>query len=288
MEQVAVIVVGILGATGLLIGISFGAIYLVPTLNNIPTSWSLVMAMGTVMITASIILALWFRNENVKSTSDKSGVKTIKANRKGPHLKNFKIAVALASGCLFATLAITEKHAKAQEEGEISKIASTCESCHGQGGNSVTAAVPRLNGQQAAYLIARFNSFRDPSTQSTHATNNMWPVTTQVADQTIPALAKYFASQPPAQPQGSGPLFSEGEKLFKSGAPGIPACQTCHGEHAEGKGAIPRLAGQHAEYLKTQLSLVNLNLRDSNAMHPNVKNMTDDQMNAVADYLAND
>jgi hypothetical protein len=65
MEQVAVIVVGILGATGLLIGISFGAIYLVPTLNNIPTSWSLVMAMGTVMITASIILALWFRNENV-------------------------------------------------------------------------------------------------------------------------------------------------------------------------------------------------------------------------------
>ena len=201
-------------------------------------------------------------------------------------MKNLKVAIALASGGLLATFAMAEKPAQAQE-GEISKIVSTCESCHGQGGNSVSADFPRLNGQQPAYLIERFKSFRDPTTQSTHASNNMWPVATNVADQIIPALAQYFASQPPVQPKGSGPLLAEGERLFKNGAPGIPACQTCHGANAEGKGTIPRLAGQHAEYLKTQLSVFNFMLRDSNAMHSNVKNMTDDQISAVVAYLAN-
>jgi uncharacterized membrane protein AbrB (regulator of aidB expression) len=80
MEQVAVIVGGILGATGLLIGISLGATYLVPTLNNISTSWSLVMAMSTVMVVVLIILALWIRNENVSRLRVNQG-KTIKRTR---------------------------------------------------------------------------------------------------------------------------------------------------------------------------------------------------------------
>lgn len=80
MEQVAVIVGGILGATGLLIGISLGATYLVPTLNNISTSQSLVMAMSTVMVVVLIILALWIRNENVSRLRVNQG-KTIKRTR---------------------------------------------------------------------------------------------------------------------------------------------------------------------------------------------------------------
>ena len=80
MEQVAVIVGGILGATGLLIGISLGATYLVPTFNNISTSWSLVMAMSTVMVVVLIILALWIRNENVSRLRVNQG-KTIKRTR---------------------------------------------------------------------------------------------------------------------------------------------------------------------------------------------------------------
>jgi hypothetical protein len=80
MEQVAVIVGGILGATGLLIGISLGATYFVPTLNNISTSWSLVMAMSTVMVVVLIILALWIRNENVSRLRVNQG-KTIKRTR---------------------------------------------------------------------------------------------------------------------------------------------------------------------------------------------------------------
>lgn len=115
----------------------------------------------------------------------------------------------------------------------------------------------------------------------------MWPITAQVADQMIPRLAKYFSEQAPARALGEGPLAAEGTLIYQRGAQGIPACQNCHGASGEGSGAIPRLAGQHAGYLKAQLSAINLMVRVSDTMHPNVKSMTERQMDAVTAYLGN-
>jgi cytochrome c553 len=63
---------------------------------------------------------------------------------------------------------------------------------------------------------------------------------------------------------------------------------TCHGNDGEGKGTIPRLAGQHSEYLVKQLVLFKSQLRaDNNAtiMHNISSGMSFDQMEAVASYL---
>ena len=43
---------------------------------------------------------------------------------------------------------------------------------------------------------------------------------------------------------------SMGAGNVEAGAGKAVACQACHGEHAEGMGAMPRLAGQHGDYLK--------------------------------------
>src|SRR6185312_15689650 len=51
-------------------------------------------------------------------------------------------------------------------------------------------------------------------------------------------------------------------------------CQSCHGEHAEGNGVFPRLAGQHADYLKKQLEAFRSSLRESDVMHVESKDMT--------------
>lgn len=79
-----------------------------------------------------------------------------------------------------------------------------------------------------------------------------------------------------------------GRQIYENGivAQNIPACQACHGPRGEGKGAIPRLAGQHADYLKTQMWVFSFQLRENDIMHPNTKNMRGDQIDALASYLA--
>jgi cytochrome c553 len=54
------------------------------------------------------------------------------------------------------------------------KVSDTCQSCHGPGGNSPSASVLRLNGQQAAYIVARLHDFLDPTKEDPHATKTMW------------------------------------------------------------------------------------------------------------------
>ena len=170
------------------------------------------------------------------------------------------------------------------------KAVNTCQNCHGPGGNSVVATFPRLNAQQADYLAAQLRNFRDHKRSDPHAVAFMWGMASQLDDALIDGLAKYYAAQPPTQPQSGGALAAEGEKIYENGAPadGVPPCQACHGEHGEGSAVVPRLGGQHADYLKKQLEAFRSTLRESEIMHANTQNMTDREIEAVASFLAND
>lgn len=179
--------------------------------------------------------------------------------------------------------------AAAQNAAET-KASNTCQNCHGPGGNSVVATFPRLNGQQTDYLSTQLKNFRDHKRSDPHAVAFMWGMASQLDDTLIDGLAKYYASQPPTLPQSGGALAAEGGKIYDNGAPadGVPPCQACHGAHGEGSAIIPRLAGQHADYLKKQLEAFRSTLRESDIMHANTQNMTDREIEAVVSYLAND
>jgi cytochrome c553 len=167
---------------------------------------------------------------------------------------------------------------------------STCQSCHGAFGDSVSSTFPRLNGQQADYIAGQLNNFRSHNRSDPHARAYMWGMAAQLDDKSIAALAQYYASQTPTTPQKGGALASQGAALFANGAPAqnMPPCQSCHGEHAEGNGVFPRLAGQHADYLKKQLEAFRSSLRESDVMHVESKDMTDSQIEALVSYLGND
>lgn len=171
------------------------------------------------------------------------------------------------------------------------KLATTvCQSCHGAGGNSVSSTFPRLNGQQANYIVTQLKNFRDHQRSDPHARAYMWGMASQLNDSTIADLAKYFSEQKPTPPQQGGALAAEGKTIFENGAAAenVPACAACHGDHGEGNDTIPRIAGQHAEYLKSQLEAFRSTLRESDVMHANTKDMTDRQIEALTSYLAND
>ena len=169
-------------------------------------------------------------------------------------------------------------------------VHTVCMDCHGPIGDSTDASVPRLNGQHLEYLRKRLADFHDPGSQDPHATEAMWGVVEHMDDQTLAEIADYYARQPTMPANGRGPLAEAGHRLYVTGDPAnyIPACDSCHGANGEGRADIPRLAGQHALYLKNQLERMRLNLRASAAMHPKTNSMTDEQIKALVAYLAGD
>lgn len=171
-----------------------------------------------------------------------------------------------------------------------STVTKVCQNCHGPNGNSVSATFPRLNGQQADYLTAQLKNFRDHSRNDPHAMAYMWGMASQLSDANISGLAKYLASQKPTLAQTGGDLAPEGKKIYMTGvvARNVPACAACHGNNGEGTGVMPRLAGQHAEYLKSQLEDFRSLVRANDIMHANTKDMTNSEIEAVVSYLAND
>lgn len=176
-------------------------------------------------------------------------------------------------------------------DAEIARVAAqVCASCHGPQGNSISPAFPRLAGQNAAYIEAQLKSFKDQTRGDPYAQAYMWGMVAQLDEDAMKRLADYYAAQKPhhGRPGNRNPLTA-GQRIFESGVAdaGIAACASCHGENAQGKDAIPRLAGQHPEYLVKQLAAFK-SLQRANApvMHVMTQNMTLDQMQAVAQYAA--
>jgi cytochrome c553 len=169
-------------------------------------------------------------------------------------------------------------------------VRDICSKCHGPEGISQSPLFPRLAGQQVDYLDAQMHQFRDRSRGDPHAQAYMWGIAGPLTDGQIQKLAQYFAERKPVHgaPPSDPELAVKGKSIFFEGVPDheIPVCAGCHGEHAEGQGAIPRLAGQHFDYLYRQLRDFRSELRSNEIMHANVMKMSDDEAAAVSAYLA--
>jgi cytochrome c553 len=167
--------------------------------------------------------------------------------------------------------------------------AAKCEGCHGAGGNSPPGNVPRLNGQHAEYLFSRVRSFRNLTRQSPHATEFMWSVNASLSDADLRALAGYFAAQPATAPASSGAGAERGRSLYQNGAgQRLPSCQGCHGAQGEGRGLVPRLAGQHGEYLRQQMGNFMSLMRIHGPMQRNTNTITAAEVDDLVAYLARD
>ena len=167
---------------------------------------------------------------------------------------------------------------------------SKCVTCHGQNGDSADRTIPRLNGQQELYLADRLRSFRNPTRQTPNAIHFMWSVSSSLSNRVAQEMAKYLADQAPAPaPPISSALAEQGRKIFDlQGQSGTLACQSCHGPQGEGRLGVPRLAGQHGQYLRRQMEGFSIMARLSGAMNPHTRMLEPDQIKALVAYLAKD
>lgn len=189
-----------------------------------------------------------------------------------------------------AVKADAAKGATLYADGDAARGLPACVSCHGAAGNSTISVNPKLAGQHESYIYKQLVDFTTPQRNQ--------PVMTTYAKMLSDADKKNIAAYLGTQLSKPGAAKNKdtidlGKKIYRGGiaAKQVAACASCHG--ATGNGIpvqYPRIAGQHQDYTVAQLTLFRSTKADarknSAEMHTIAARMSDDEIAAVADYIA--
>jgi cytochrome c553 len=193
---------------------------------------------------------------------------------------------ALAVLCLVAAAA--PALAQDAELARAKKIvAGSCFLCHGMEGESATELFPRLAAQNEKYIAKQLANFKSGERRSEVMPRMVGALTPE----DMRALGLYFSRQPSRpHPPTDARLAAQGMVIYRRGgtATEVAACIGCHGERGHGSETLPRLAGQVASYLATQLRNFGARVRtnDNAVMHSIAAKMTEAEILAVAEYLS--
>jgi cytochrome c553 len=199
------------------------------------------------------------------------------------------LALAAGIAALPAAQALAQDAAKAQNI-----AAQVCAACHAADGNSTAPANPKIAGQIPEYLHKQLADFKPQGGKKpARESPIMMPMVANLSEVDMKGLAAFYAGQklkPAAAADKT--LAALGQKLWRGGnaVSGVPACAGCHGPAGAGMPAqYPRLAGQYAEYIASQLKAFKEGGRanDPNGMMRGVTaRMSEREIRAVAEYAA--
>ncbi len=193
--------------------------------------------------------------------------------------------------CLgFISTAMASETSKASDATKGKAVSETCVACHGSDGNSTNPAWPKIAGQGEGYLAKQLSDFRSDKRNDPTMTAMAKGI---ASDADVNDLAAYYASQKTKPGTANEEKVAAGEAIYRGGnlSTGVAACAACHGPTGSGNDAakFPSIAGQHAKYTVAQLKAFKSGKRanDTGKMMRNVaKNMTDAEMDAVAEYIS--
>jgi cytochrome c553 len=137
--------------------------------------------------------------------------------------------------------------------------------------------VPSLAGQDRSYLIGQLQALRDKRRR--HAA--MEGIIAEMADGDIAYMATYYSKQIP--------MAGKKQLIFKKrekGEPFYKKCRGCHGDRAEGRDGIPRLAGQQAVYLEKTLLAYRAGERSAAGMNESVFALSPEEIKALSRFLS--
>jgi cytochrome c553 len=171
-------------------------------------------------------------------------------------------------------------------KGEAS-FTAVCVSCHGAEGNSAIAVNPKLAQQHPEYLVKQLQEFKAGKRKNAI----MQAIASALSDDDMKNISYWVASKK-AKPgfAKDKDLVALGERIYRGGVADrqVAACAGCHSPNGAGIPAqYPRLSGQQAEYVATQLT----NFRDgvrlnSLQMSQIAAKLNDREIRALADYVA--
>lgn len=211
-----------------------------------------------------------------------------------PFLKSISITILALSSVAYATehAAAPAKADPAKGEalyanGDAARGIVACASCHGAAGNSTISVNPKLAGQHEAYISKQLDNFKGPDRNNAIMTTFSGLLSADDA-KNVAAYLSLQKSKPGSAKNKD--IVELGKQIYRGGIAekNVPACAGCHSPNGAGIPAqYPRIAGQHQDYTIAQLTNFRTGLRKNSTQMTTIsKRMSDDEMKAVADYVA--
>ena len=183
---------------------------------------------------------------------------------------------ALAWGFLFAFVSAAHADPAAGK-----REAEACTACHGADGNPAVGQFPVLAGQTARYLYLQLEDFKE----GRRSEPAMAPMVAKLSTQDMLDLAEYFAAQKP-KPIAFRPDAARVARGRKKAEEVL--CTMCHLGGFSGQNEIPRVAGQHPEYVIKQLKAFKARTRtnDAGSMTSVAQTITEQDIEDLAHYIS--
>jgi len=160
--------------------------------------------------------------------------------------------------------------------------AQVCATCHGPNGNSENPQYPILAGKSWRYIYIELKDFKE----GRRSDSQMSPMAANLTRDDMIALANYFAAQKPLPNKfkADGARVAAGKKISDA-----VLCPMCHIGEFGGQNEIPRVAGQHADYIRKQLLDFRARRRTNDAgnMAAVTSTLSDDDIENLTHYIAN-
>ena len=183
-----------------------------------------------------------------------------------------------------AAAVVLGAHAMAQApapSGDVAAKAQVCAACHGPNGNSTDPQYPVLAGQNARYIYLQLKDFKEGRRHDPQ----MDPMAAPLSRDDMLALADYFSKQKPAPVafKADPAKVAAGRKKADE-----VLCPMCHLGEFAGQNEIPRVAGQHYQYVKKQLADFKARRRTNDAgnMTAVAGALSDEDIENLAQYIA--
>ena len=188
----------------------------------------------------------------------------------------------------FALLVTMNSAAMAQDADAGKAKSATCVACHGVDGNSPMQQYPKIAGQVPGYIADQLAKFKSGERSGMV----MAGIVATLSEQDMADMDAWYSSQ--SMTVDSIPADQEedaraGEAIFRGGIAeyNVPSCMGCHGPSGSGiPPAYPRLGGQHAMYIETELKAYKSGEREHPIMQSIAFVLTERQIEQLALYLS--
>ena len=193
--------------------------------------------------------------------------------------------------------ASSEVYAGDPEKGKELASATGCMGCHGADGNSPAPNFPKIAGLGSKYIYRQLQNVRDGN----RIIASMAGLLDTYKNEQLKDLAAFYNSQT-LQITGAKPLevkvnagikvdsLKLGARVYRAGnlQTNVPSCIGCHSPRGLGNepAGYPRLGGQYSEYIASQLRAYRDGEREHEIMNTVAKNMTNAEIDSVANFIA--
>lgn len=188
--------------------------------------------------------------------------------------------MAFTHRLFFSLFMLAAPGAQAQTVDAVPAKAAVCVACHGPQGRSTQSTFPILAGQSARYMYLELRDFQE----GRRGDPLMSPMVVGLTRDDMHELSDYFAKQkPPVQGFAADPAKARLGKLKADET----LCTMCHLGGFAGQNEVPRVAGQHYDYIVKQLRDFKARARtnDAGSMTSVANTLNDQDIENLANYL---